>query len=400
MHSTMKQILCLILCFLIHEPEGICQQTVDNKLNQLLFEETFGELNQLWPVLTNNENFFVFDDGEYFMNRTKKESPYAIISNWENNLSSFRIRSSLMLGPVENNNQSIGLICRASKDGKSAIIFEINKFHKFRIRQLVEGRYQIVTREGKNGWIKNNIIKGINEYNDIELRTNGIDHDIYINNQLLFSFRMEETIEGSFGFFIGPETKGRVDFFNVYADELYRDASKVYLSDEQIKNLIKENDYLKIELEQSLDARAIELQNALRILEKQLTSLDLINNQLDKENSQYAIIKSAVDTTQIDLLLHLSHKVINSTLDNRQLKILNSMLIDSLTNAKINFENLEIDLFQKVIDKRLEEQHFIDSILFKFCKIDTINNTVDSLLSDSIQFIDSISNKIPKIKVE
>jgi hypothetical protein len=76
------------------------------------------------------------------------------------------------------------------------------------------------------------------------------------------------------------------------------------------------------------------------------------------------------------------------------------MLIDSLTNAKINFENLEIDLFQKVIDKRLEEQHFIDSILFKFCKIDTINNTVDSLLSDSIQFIDSISNKIPKIKVE
>tara|TARA_B100000497_G_C7477640_1_gene293590 strand:+ start:35 stop:670 length:636 start_codon:yes stop_codon:yes gene_type:complete len=211
---------------------------------------------------------------------------------------------------------------------------------------------------------------------------------------------MEETIKGGFGFFIGPETKGRVDFFNVYADELYRDASKVYLSNKQIKNLIKENDYLKIELEQSLDARAIELQNALRILEKQLTSLDLINKQLDKENSQYAIIKSAIDTTQTDLLLHLSHKVINSTLDNRQLKILNSMLIDSLANAKINFENLEIDLFQKVIDKRLEEQHFIDSILFKFCKIDTINNTVDSLLSDSIQFIDSISNKIPKIKVE
>jgi hypothetical protein len=93
----MKQILCLILCFLILEPEGICQQTVDNKFNQLLFEETFGELNQLWPVITNNDNFFVFDDGEYFMNRTKKESPYAIISNWENNLSSFRIRSSLML---------------------------------------------------------------------------------------------------------------------------------------------------------------------------------------------------------------------------------------------------------------------------------------------------------------
>ena len=396
----MKQIFCFSILIVFIHRVGICQQTVDVKLNQLLFEESFGELNELWPVLTNNDNFFVFDDGEYFMNRTKKESPYAIISNWENDLSSFRIRSSLMLGPVENMNQSIGLICRASIDGESAIIFEINKFHKFRIRELVEGLYQIVTIEGKDGWIKNNIIKGINEYNDIELRTNGIDHDIYINSQLLYSFRMEESKRGSFGLFIGPETKGRVDFFNIYADELYRDTTKIYLTENEIKNLIKENKYLKIELEQSLDSRAIELQNALRVLEKQLTSLDIINNQLDKENSQYALIKSAVDTTQVDLLLDLSRKVIECSLKNRQLKILNSNLRDSLVNVKINFENLEIDLLQKVIDKKVEEQHFIDSILIKYCVIDTINFPLDSLLLDSILFIDSLSIKVPEQKAE
>ena len=396
----MKQIFCFSILIVFIHRVGICQQTVDVKLNQLLFEESFGELNELWPILTNNDNFFVFDDGEYFMNRTKKESPYAIISNWENDLSSFRIRSSLMLGPVENMNQSIGLICRASKDGESAIIFEINKFHKFRIRELVEGLYQIVTIEGKDGWIKNNIIKGINEYNDIELRTNGIDHDIYINSQLLYSFRMEESKGGSFGLFIGPETKGRVDFFNIYADELYRDTTKIYLTENEIKNLIKENKYLKIELEQSLDSRAIELQNALRVLEKQLISLDIINNQLDKENSQYALIKSAVDTTQVDLLLDLSRKVIECSLKNRQLKILNSNLRDSLVNVKINFENLEIDLLQKVIDKKVEEQHFIDSILIKYCVIDTINFPLDSLLLDSILFIDSLSIKVPELKAE
>tara|TARA_B110000444_G_scaffold257838_1_gene297240 strand:+ start:2104 stop:3294 length:1191 start_codon:yes stop_codon:yes gene_type:complete len=396
----MKQILCFSILIVFFHRVGICQQTVDIKLNQLLFEESFGELNEIWPVQTNNDNFFVFDDGEYFMNRTKKESPYAIISNWENDITSFRIRSSLMLGPVENTNQSIGIICRASKDGKSAIIFELNKFHKFRVRQLVEGRYQIVTEEGKDGWIKNNIIKGINEYNDIELRTNGIDHDIYINSQLLYSFSMQESWEGSFGLFIGPETKGRVDFFNVYADELYRDPSKIYLTEKEIKNLIKENEYLKIELEQSLDARAIELENALRILEKQLSSLDLINNQLDKENSQYALIKSAVDTNQVDLLLDLSHKIIESTLKNRQLKILNTILKDSLVNMKINFENLEIELFQKVIDKKIEEQHFIDSILIKYCVIDTTVYPLDSLLLDSIPFIDSLRIKVPELNAE
>ena len=98
----MKQILCFSILIVFFHRVGICQQTVDIKLNQLLFEESFGELNEIWPVQTNNDNFFVFDDGEYFMNRTKKESPYAIISNWENDITSFRIRSSLMLVKMGN----------------------------------------------------------------------------------------------------------------------------------------------------------------------------------------------------------------------------------------------------------------------------------------------------------
>ena len=161
---------------------------------------------------------------------------------------------------------------------------------------------------------------------------------------------------GSFGILIGPETKGRIDYINIYADELYRDKSKIYLSDDEIRELIAENDDLKIKLEQSLDARALELENAIRILENQLKTMRLVNEQLDKENSQYAIIKSAVDTNQVDLLMDLSHKVINKTLENRQLKIENKLMTDSLKSVKMNFENLEVELFQKVIDKKVEEQ--------------------------------------------
>ena len=151
--------------------------------------------------------------------------------------------------------------------------------------------------------------------------------------------------------YIGPETKGRIDYFNVYADELYRDKNKIYLTDDEVRDLIKENENLKIKLEQSLDARAIELENVIRILENQLKALQLINEQLDMENSKYAVIKSAIDTSEVDLLLNLSYKVIDKSLESRQLKIENKIITDSLSNMKSHFDSLELELFQKSFQK-------------------------------------------------
>ena len=149
-----------------------------------------------------------------------------------------------------------------------------------------------------------------------------------------------------------------------------------------------------------MDARALELENAIRILENQLKTMRLVNEQLDKENSQYAIIKSAVDTNQIDLLMDLSHKVINKTLENRQLKIENKLMTDSLKSVKMNFENLEVELFQKVIDKKVEEQQFIDSILVKFCQVDSLLNQNKSFLKDSLIRTDSLLIETPKTQTE
>ena len=396
----MRQISWLYILFLLLGFSSAAQQTVHKKLNQILLEESFNELNDIWPVITNDDNFFVFDKGEYFMNRTKTETPYAIMANWQNDLNSFSLRTSLMLGPAESSYQSLGLIFRASNDGQSALICDINKSHRFRIRQLRNGTYHVISSEGKDGWIKNNVIKGINEYNEINIKTNGSDHDIFINGSLVYSFRIENLEAGSFGILIGPETKGRIDYFNIYADELYRDKSKIYLSDDEIRDLIKENDDLKIKLEQSLDARALELENVIRILENQLKTMRLVNEQLDKENSQYAIIKSAIDTNHVDLLIDLSHKVINKTLENRQLKIENKLMTDSLKSVKMNFENLEVELFQKVIDKKIEEQQFIDSILVKFCKVDSLLNQNEPFLKDSLIRTDSLLIETPKTQSE
>ena len=210
---------------------------------------------------------------------------------------------------------------------------------------------------------------------------------------MVHSFRVEGLEAGSFGLFIGPETKGRVDFMTIHADELYRDKTKIYLSDQEIRDLITNNEKLKQELEQSLDARALELENAIRILENQLRTMRLINEQLDKENSEYAVIKSAVDTNQVSLLVDLSTKVINNTLENRQLKIENKLITDSLNNVKLHFEDLELELFQKVLDKELEEQYFIDSILTNFCTADTVYFNLDSTITDTLRDLNPILEK-------
>lgn len=401
----MKQLSCLCLFITFIHIQIKAQQTVQLKLNQLMLDESFSEINDLWPVITNDDNFFVFDKGEFFMNRVKQGAPYALMSNWENDLNAFRIQASMMLGPSESNNQSIGLIVRASSDGQNALMVDINKNHRFRVRQLISGNYTTVTDDSKDGWIKNSSIKGINEYNDIEIRTNGKNHDVYINGALVFTFKIDDLNSGNIGLFIGPNTKARIDYISVYADEFYRDKNKIYLTDDEIRDLIYQNEKLELELEQSLDARAIELQNAIRILENQLKAMRLVNEQLDLENSQYAVIKSAIDTNQTQLLLDLSHKVINNTLENRQLKIEHKILNDSLKKVKSHYEDLELDLFQKVINVKTQEQLFIDSILTKFCASDTIYLNLDSTVIDSVFLnhikknnfsVDSVSKDISK----
>ena len=66
----------------------------------------------------------------------------------------------------------------------------------------------------------------------------------------------------------------------------------------------------------------------------------------------------------------------------------------------MNFENLEFELFQKVIDKKVEEQQFIDSILVKFCQVDSLLNENKPFLKDSLIRTDSLIIETPKTQTE
>ena len=72
----------------------------------------------------------------------------------------------------------------------------------------------------------------------------------------------------------------------------------------------------------------------------------------------------------------------------------------SHSNVKINFENLEIELFQQVINKKVEDQAFIDSILIKFCKSNNLLTPIDVIEKDTLLREDSLFIEIPKPQTE
>ena len=51
------------------------------------------------------------------------------------------------------------------------VIFEIDKKGQYRIKQLNRDKYQILSGNKNNGWIKETSINGIDEINNIEIRT-------------------------------------------------------------------------------------------------------------------------------------------------------------------------------------------------------------------------------------
>ena len=134
---------------------------------ELVYREDFSKENEDWPFISSYENLFGIDKDEYFMHRMNPNLPYALMSNWKMSVETFNILTALKLGPADQANQSIGVIFLVQPDGQGAIVFEINKFKQYRIKQL-DGkfyRYLTGTKEDQ-GWVKNSVVKTKNEYNE------------------------------------------------------------------------------------------------------------------------------------------------------------------------------------------------------------------------------------------
>ena len=197
---------------------------VNERFDKIFLNENFDSAGTSWATVSNSENLILVQGGEYILQRKATVSPFAVIGTFTNNLSSFRMVTSLILKKANTNEGSLGIIFMAQSGGQGGFIFEINKLQQYRLRQIKNGVYRYLTGEANTGgWNKSTLLKTLGLPNIFEVRTLDRNYDLYLNNVLIISFSEIAYKTGDIGYIIGPESKGSVDFLYLFTNQSRND---------------------------------------------------------------------------------------------------------------------------------------------------------------------------------
>ena len=360
------QRICFILIAIIITSSTTRAQNpkVTEKFDQLFIGENFDSSNSYWSTLSNTDNLLIVQEGEYIMHRKATFSPYAVMANFSFDFSAYRLTTSLKLDKASAADGSIGLIFMAQPDGKGGFIFEINKDQKYRLRQITGNSYRYLTGLPKElGWVKSELIKGLNLPNLVEIRTAEKKYDLFVNNKIILSFDALEYKTGNIGFIIGPASKGKADFLYLFTNanakapvdsstlEVTKSAApetdvialveSIITLKTQLNKLQEENEMLKGtvaamkmgEKEQESGKNAAAKQ--IKILESQLKKSTATFDSLLKVNNDLLKYKEMVKgNNNGDLVINLSKNLKNEKLVNEELKKTNKLLNDSIAGLK------------------------------------------------------------------
>jgi len=361
----MKRISIYLLLFTAAIPfVGVAQNPINIEYTDVVFREEFSGQNENWPYLTTMENLYVPDKDEYFMHRRHRTNPYAIIASYKSNLSAFNILTTLKLGPTEKKEQTIGVIFLVQADGKGAVVFEFNKFKHYRIKRLEGAYYHFISGDNENqGWKKSSHLAAKNDYNEIDIRVNLPQVDIYLNNKFLHSFDVPDYRPGSMGFLIGADTKAKSDYFYVYStQEAKEQAEQDTKKTKDNRSAVEQLSKMRYELEQqkrTLNECELERQAAVGKLEDELANLRNSNDHLGLQNRQLREFKDQVLVeVQEDVFLTLAENLKAEILKNQKLETQVNVFKDSLKLTHIKYNRLKLALLDKAI-KRAEKEKVV-----------------------------------------
>lgn len=192
---------------------------VSGNFEQVMLKEDFDSITQQWPVTNNADNLLLIQNGEMIIHRKNEFAPLAVIGSYGfiSELNDFSIVTSFKLTKAGDEG-AIGLFFMAQDEGEGGLVFEINRTQQYRLKQITEKGYKIISGEVKyNGWVKSQKIKAT-DWNTVEVRTHDRKYDIYLNNNYLLSFTAMEYRRGGIGYITGPASKAEIDYLYVYND--------------------------------------------------------------------------------------------------------------------------------------------------------------------------------------
>ena len=223
-----------------------------------IIQEDFNESTSIFPTITNKENYFIIDNGDYLLSRENESTEYIILPKKKEIIGDFQIKTSFKIGPSSNKKASAGIAIKFQENSES-ITFEINKQKEYRIKKINQNKtHQYLSgKESNQGWVENKNILGENQFNNVEIICINNTYRITINNDLLTDLFFSDLKKGQMGILISKNTKARFSYYylDINSEEVYNHQGLsdtiIYLKNkiqeitERQKNITQENLNLK-----------------------------------------------------------------------------------------------------------------------------------------------------------
>ena len=266
----------------------------NNNFKYNVLNINFSEKQDDFPIVRENENYFIIDENEYLILRENNESEYVIIleeSFTENSL----LESTFKLGPSENINSSIGFIIRSNKNFTEALIIEINNNGKYRIKQFKNNKYSYLSKKNKKGkWIKSKSINKENSYNTIQIIDNKNMVTFKVNNSIIEEFESNINKKGYSGILIGPDTKSRLKYFYLKSDK----QRKLQIQKNKVQELPITETKEKTKLKNNTKSNIIkDSKDSLEIIDLR-EKIERINTKIELQAEQ--LLVKEYDITQLE----------------------------------------------------------------------------------------------------
>ena len=328
--------------------------------NTTVFDETFSFNSGQFQLSTDAEKYIILDDGDLFISRNASND-YSFFAQSRLDLSSYRIKTALKLGPSNNKNPYVGLLVNTQLDGSGTVAIEINAKQQYRVRQIQNGKPKYISGTRENGgWKNTESLNGVEEYNYLDIVVHQGSFDIYINYIYVDSYTVPDYQNGGFGFLVSGNTKARVDFAFVYKQgeavsfEEYTTANQQLLVlEEQLSTLKEEHQLLEEIHMETLDNLAVSKNNLSEANGVQMAlklQLKTVENQLNDLNTKMAeknqqIVETENQNTELNIQITAQNNALNDREESiSELEKNNATLKKDLESAKTGLASLNSNL--------------------------------------------------------
>ena len=375
----------LIIFSLLFSVISISNYAQNNNFQYNVLNINFSDKQDDFPIVRENDNYFIIDENEYLILRENNESEYVIIleeSFTENSL----LESTVKLGPSENINSSIGFIVRSNKNFTEALIIEINNNGKYRIKQFKNNKYSYLSKKNKKGkWIKNRSIKKENSYNTIEIIDNKNMVTFKVNNSIIEEFESNIGKKGYSGILIGPDTKSRLKYFYLKSDK----QKKLQIQKDKVQELAITVTEEKGKLKNNTKADIIkDNKDSLEIIDLR-EKIERINTKIELQAEQ--LLEKEYDITQLENWIKEIEK--NETESN-------SLISDLELSLKEKTSSLEIieTTNTNLLSKKEELENKIINLKEQITKLKSSSEKISDKNQLQLKSLQSNSNKIKALE--